>query len=221
MIVREGVKSKVDQCLWIDKLRDEEEEAQARFHKHHQSSTVACTYILNFILQLLKFHCYCNTKTVFIWLWTMLCLHSTLWNVHPYSRMDWWCTNTTTKQAGMEMLPIAYFKWECVSISQNKDSDPLEEEINEALNVFSDGFELPPPDANDDDRADEIEVQSMQWSRLEQRLSDRIGTSEYSLFAPDERGWHSCVSLKVVVLLCTRTILLVTLSISIHSAMWW
>ena len=48
-IVREGVKNKVDQCLWIDKLRDEEEEAQARFHKHHQSSTVACTNLI-FIL---------------------------------------------------------------------------------------------------------------------------------------------------------------------------
>ena len=67
--------------------------------------------------------------------------------------------------------------------------------------MFSDGFELPPPEANDKEESEEIELKSMQWSRLEQRLSDRIGTSEYSLFAPDERGWHSCVTLKVAILI--------------------
>mmetsp|Transcript_6105 Transcript_6105/g.8527 ORF Transcript_6105/g.8527 Transcript_6105/m.8527 type:complete len:1139 (-) Transcript_6105:212-3628(-) len=41
----------------------------------------------------------------------------------------------------------------------------------------------------------------MQWSGLEQRLSDRIGTSEFSLFAPDERGWHTCVALRCNVMI--------------------
>ena len=47
-IVREGVKTKVEQCLWIDKLRDDEENVQARFNKHNQTSTVAYSFVFKF-----------------------------------------------------------------------------------------------------------------------------------------------------------------------------
>jgi len=64
------------------------------------------------------------------------------------------------------------------------------------LSVFSDGFALDTSQPATT-KTEEIDLQSMQWGGLEQRLSDRIGTSEYSLFAPDERGWHTCVALPV------------------------
>lgn len=42
---------------------------------------------------------------------------------------------------------------------------------------------------------DDIDISTMQWNALEQLLSDKIGSTDLCLFAPDERGWHSTVSL--------------------------
>ena len=39
----------------------------------------------------------------------------------------------------------------------------------------------------------------MQWSQLEYRQSDRIGISDFSLFTPSERGWHTCIELNQIV----------------------
>jgi hypothetical protein len=66
----------------------------------------------------------------------------------------------------------------------------LEKEIDDMLNVFDDGFEIDTTPV-----AEDVDINGMQWSRLEQRLSDKIGATGVSLFAPDERGWHSCVKL--------------------------
>lgn len=66
----------------------------------------------------------------------------------------------------------------------------LDKEIDDMMSVFNDGFQVDTAPADED-----LDLDGMQWNRLEQRLTDKIGASEFSLFAPDERGWHSTVKL--------------------------
>jgi hypothetical protein len=65
------------------------------------------------------------------------------------------------------------------------------------LDLFEDGFEVETAAVESEVDKVDVDIHSLQWGPLEQRLSDRIGVSAFSLFAPDERGWHSCVMLKV------------------------
>jgi hypothetical protein len=71
-----------------------------------------------------------------------------------------------------------------------KITNSVEDEIDSVLGVLSDDLSLTTKAAHDD-----IDVDSMQWNRLEQSLADKIGATPMSLFAPDERGWHSAVEI--------------------------
>ena len=72
----------------------------------------------------------------------------------------------------------------------DKITNPVEEEIDSVLGVLSDDLSLTTKAVHDD-----IDVDSMQWNRLEQCLADKIGATPVLLFAPDERGWHSTVEI--------------------------
>lgn len=42
---------------------------------------------------------------------------------------------------------------------------------------------------------DDVDLNQMQWSALDERPTDKIGSTNVCLFSPDERGWHSTVKL--------------------------
>eukprot|EP01038_Epipyxis_sp_PR26KG_P009542 gene9542-12852_t len=70
------------------------------------------------------------------------------------------------------------------------DKSEVDQEIEDALGMISDDFYGPTKPVLDD-----IDINAMQWSVLDQRKSDKIGETEVCLFAPSERGWHSCVDI--------------------------
>lgn len=84
------------------------------------------------------------------------------------------------------------------SVADSRDSALLEaqtvsnvdQEIDDVLGLLGDSAPVTSAPVEGD-----IDLGSMAWTRLEQRLSDKIGAESKSLFAPDERGWHSCVAL--------------------------
>ena len=66
--------------------------------------------------------------------------------------------------------------------------DPtLDQSIDDMLNVMGE-FKIETAPVLDD-----IDLNEMMWKPLEERLTDRIGSTNVCLFAPDERGWHSTV----------------------------
>jgi hypothetical protein len=69
------------------------------------------------------------------------------------------------------------------------DDENLEQTINDMLSVIDD-FKLDSKPVLED-----IDLDQMQWKTLEQRPTDKIGSTNVCLFSPDERGWHSTIKL--------------------------
>jgi hypothetical protein len=69
------------------------------------------------------------------------------------------------------------------------DDENLEQTINDMLSVIGD-FKLDSKPVLED-----IDLDQMQWKTLEQRPTDKIGSTNVCLFSPDERGWHSTIKL--------------------------
>ena len=67
--------------------------------------------------------------------------------------------------------------------------EDLDKTIDDMLNVIGE-FKVDTAPALDD-----VDLRQMQWSALEERPTDKIGSTNVCLFAPDERGWHSTVKL--------------------------
>mgnify|MGYP000333074895 CR=1 FL=1 len=69
------------------------------------------------------------------------------------------------------------------------DDEDLDKTINDMLNVIGD-FKIETKAVMED-----IDLDQMQWKSLEERPTDKIGSTNVCLFSPDERGWHSTVKL--------------------------
>ena len=69
------------------------------------------------------------------------------------------------------------------------DDEDLDKTIDDMLSVIGD-FKLETKPILED-----IDLDGMQWKTLEQRPTDRIGSTNVCLFSPDEKGWHSTVKL--------------------------
>ena len=74
-------------------------------------------------------------------------------------------------------------------LEQQLIDEDLDDSIDDILNVVGElKIDTKPV-------LDDIDISTMQWNALEQLLSDKIGNTDLCLFAPDERGWQSTVSL--------------------------
>lgn len=73
----------------------------------------------------------------------------------------------------------------------------LEDEIHSALEFlsFESGNGGMKNQIEPDIFIEDIDIAHMHWEHLEERLSDKIGDRKVKLFTPDDRGWHTCVSL--------------------------
>jgi hypothetical protein len=84
----------------------------------------------------------------------------------------------------------------CEHVVVKPDDDTLllktevEAEIDEALELIGNSYPI-----QKNIEGLDVDIHGMQWYRLEQRKSDKIGGVNLSLFSPKDCGWHTCVNL--------------------------
>jgi hypothetical protein len=72
-------------------------------------------------------------------------------------------------------------------------SNDVEDELHDMMDFLGETQAPVQPDFDDASLIGDIDITELQWIELESRKADRIGTTDVSLWAPDERGWHSVV----------------------------
>jgi len=88
-----------------------------------------------------------------------------------------------------EWVDISSPSWTRPPGSDQLLDEGFDDSIDDILNIV-DEFKIVTKPVLDD-----IDISTMQWNAMEQLLSDKIGSTDLCLFAPDERGWQSTVSL--------------------------
>lgn len=73
-------------------------------------------------------------------------------------------------------------------LGENFRSD-LDMEIDDALDGIGDDLQL------GEEQEVEANLQDMRWNPLTELPLDKIGSSPFSLFSPDDRFWHTCICL--------------------------
>lgn len=71
-----------------------------------------------------------------------------------------------------------------------KTGDEVDEEINDIMGVVSGGAVVKTHASVED-----IDINQFRWTKMEARLSDRIGSTTMAISQPSERGWHSLTQL--------------------------